>query len=481
MLSEQFSGNPSVKYGRLKAFEVEKKIGKGQFSDVHRAKCKEDGKVLALKRIKVYEMVDQKSLDDCRREIRLLEKLDHINIIKYYTSFVEDNQMYIVLELADAGDLSRLIRYYKGIQSLIPERIIWKYFVQIIRGLEHMHSKRIMHRGYYQKLWIYFLSWRVFVDIKPANIFITAEGTIKLGDLGLGRFFSQKTTVAHSLVGTPYYMSPERIQDTGYNFKSDLWSVGCLLYERRSARYIRVLWTISDEEMRLNFLVFFVNLYSVWSCELAESVVKKTATVKVYDHGLHRRFSLNVSLEGSKRFIECQVTYRLVVPEGAYIDINDLDKLLNFDIANAKFDVEAPKEWSTPTPVYIYPRRLLRKTFSFEQRLELPIHLRYHRSCNRSTKTATVLFNPPLILLRCEDNTAFLENASCKKHMAKAPCHHSSKKWCEWMSIKPESSMPFEIIIPTGNTDHRDIVFAGTFITVFGCISTIVFTSYFHS
>lgn len=55
-------------------------------------------------------MVDQKSLDDCRREIRLLEKLDHINIIKYYTSFVEDNQMYIVLELADAGDLSRLIR-----------------------------------------------------------------------------------------------------------------------------------------------------------------------------------------------------------------------------------------------------------------------------------------------------------------------------------------------------------------------------------
>ena len=130
-----------------------------------------------------------------------------------------------------------------------------------------------------------------------------------------------------------------------------------------------------------------------------------------------------------------------------------------------------------------------------------------------------MLFNPPLILLRCEDNTAFLENASCKKHMAKviqlsifflffwsvvlsliisemlnvsymvysirhflqAPCHHSSKKWCEWMSIKPESSMPFEIIIPTGNTDHRDIVFAGTFITVFGCISTIVFTSYFHS
>lgn len=194
-------------------YEVLRTIGKGKFAIVYRAKKIDDESVVALKRISV-DMMNDKAREKCLKEVRLLQTLDHTNIIRYIDSFITDNDLMIVYEWAAAGDLKRQLRKAQDRGVGFDERIIWKYFSQISNAIQHMHDKRIMHR-----------------DLKPANIFLTLDGTIKVGDLGLSRELSEHTMQAHSKVGTPLYMSPEVLKGEGYDFKSDIWSMGCLLYE----------------------------------------------------------------------------------------------------------------------------------------------------------------------------------------------------------------------------------------------------------
>ncbi len=122
--------------------------------------------------------------------------------------------MYIAIEWADKGDLKRFIKKICQEGDKLDEIRLIEYTRQLGSALQHMHEKRIIHR-----------------DLKPANILIFSDGTLKLGDLGLGRYMSDETFKAFSKVGTPLYMSPEVIRNDGYDFKSDVWSLGCVIYE----------------------------------------------------------------------------------------------------------------------------------------------------------------------------------------------------------------------------------------------------------
>lgn len=118
------------------------------------------------------------------------------------------------MEYAQCGDLSKAIHTQRNAKKFFEENQILDWFTQICLAMKHVHDRKILHR-----------------DIKGQNIFITKANTLKLGDFGIARVLNKTQDKARTVVGTPYYLSPEIIENKPYSFKSDIWSMGVLLYE----------------------------------------------------------------------------------------------------------------------------------------------------------------------------------------------------------------------------------------------------------
>lgn len=163
-------------------------------------------------------VLSRRQREEAQNECIILSKLHNPFIVKYYDSFVDRKKLNIVMEYCEHGDLAQLLRRQMG--RPLKEKTIWKFFLQICLGLEYLHSKKILHR-----------------DVKTLNMFLTKDDSIRIGDLGVAKVLTHTANFARTMVGTPYYLSPELCEEKPYNTKSDVWALGCVLYEMITTRH----------------------------------------------------------------------------------------------------------------------------------------------------------------------------------------------------------------------------------------------------
>ena len=197
---------------KLSDFEIIKELGKGSYGTVYTVKSLLNSNIYVMKKMEINHLKHRQQ-QECYREVSILKKVSHKNIIKYYSSFFDEEILYIIMEYAELGDLYSLIKHYKKHSKYFDEIDLWKISFEILSGLEYLHSQNIIHR-----------------DIKCLNLFITKDRHIKIGDLGVSTITSGIDNLHYTRVGTPLYISPELVKQKPYDYKTDIWSFGCSLY-----------------------------------------------------------------------------------------------------------------------------------------------------------------------------------------------------------------------------------------------------------
>ena len=195
-------------------YKMVKLLGEGSYGKAYLCQSEAENVKYVIKQIIIEGMSTQEQ-NETLNESTILAKLDHPNIIKFKEVFIAKRPkrtINIVTEFADGGDLGQKISAQKG--HLMQENEILDYFTQICLAIKHIHDKKIIHR-----------------DLKSQNVFLTKSGLVKLGDFGIAKGFKNTWDKASTVIGTPYYLSPEIVNNKPYDYKSDIWSLGVLLYE----------------------------------------------------------------------------------------------------------------------------------------------------------------------------------------------------------------------------------------------------------
>lgn len=229
-------------------------LGRGAFGEATLYRRTEDNSLVVWKEVDLNSL-SEKERRDVMNEISILSILEHSNIIAYFNHFMDKNTLLIELEYCNGGNLYDKIIQQKG--KLFSEEVVIWYLYQIASAVAHIHKAGILHR-----------------DIKTLNIFLTKTDLIKLGDYGLAKKLDSEFSMAETCVGTPYYMSPELCQGAKYNFKSDIWAMGCVLCE------ILTLTRTFDATNPLNLCVKIVQ--GNWTMEVSSDVYSSKLLDVVY-------------------------------------------------------------------------------------------------------------------------------------------------------------------------------------------------------
>uniref|UniRef100_A0A8C6WWH0 NIMA related kinase 3 n=1 Tax=Neogobius melanostomus TaxID=47308 RepID=A0A8C6WWH0_9GOBI len=187
----------------MEKYSLVRTIGEGSFGRALLVRCKNSEQNYVLKEIQLPKNLSKS--ENTRREAVLLSKMSHANIVAFRESFEDGSLLCIVMEYCSGGDLLQRIQRQKNAQFTVDDILRWF---------------RVLHR-----------------DLKSKNIFLTENGTIKLGDFGSACVLNSPKAFAQTYVGTPYYVAPEIWDNQPYNNKSDVWSLGCVLYELCTLRH----------------------------------------------------------------------------------------------------------------------------------------------------------------------------------------------------------------------------------------------------